>query len=332
MLLTSELESVPSLLEGVKKLLLPLTVEILPTLLHISLFLFFAGLVMFLWNVDITIFKLVLSWVGICTALYGCITAMPIIRHDSPYHTPLSLPVWHIVTGIQFLTFLALRRLAIFDYFSVETFAHFEDLAVRYGEWLVRGMRKTVEETALNSPSEIDARALLWTFDYLDEDHKLEHFFSGIPGFRSSNVVKDPFPTHAEEGKQRVFTAMTGLLDRTFSSDLLPEAVKKRRAIVCAKAVDSALTPEAFSVLNRILSRYQYRDPLVAEIAHIVRGWEIDMYRDTMSYEKATFSQIIARAQPHEVSWFNLASKSLGVPEAVLRTTPFMVTACHLPS
>ena len=111
---------------------------------------------------------------------------------------------------------------------------------------------------------------------------------------------------------------MTGLLDHTFSSDSLPEAFKKRRAIVCTKAVDSALTPEVFSVLDIILSRYQYSDPLVAEIAHIVRGWEIDMYGDTMSYEKATFSQIIAREQPHEVSWFILASKSLGVPEAVL--------------
>ncbi|KAN0140454.1 hypothetical protein V8E53_001663 [Lactarius tabidus] len=42
--------------EGVKKLLLPLTVETLPILLHISLFLFFSGLVVFLWNVNMTIF------------------------------------------------------------------------------------------------------------------------------------------------------------------------------------------------------------------------------------------------------------------------------------
>ncbi|KAH9053597.1 hypothetical protein EDB87DRAFT_1539636, partial [Lactarius vividus] len=75
--------------EGVEKFLLPRTVEILPTLLHISLFLFFAGLVVFLCNVHITIFKLVLSWVGICTALYGCFTFMPIFRDDSPYYTSL---------------------------------------------------------------------------------------------------------------------------------------------------------------------------------------------------------------------------------------------------
>jgi hypothetical protein len=41
--------------EGVEKCLLPWAVDALPTLLHISLFLFFAGLVVFLWNVDLTI-------------------------------------------------------------------------------------------------------------------------------------------------------------------------------------------------------------------------------------------------------------------------------------
>ena len=95
--------------EGVEKCLLPWAVEILPTLLHISLFLFFAGLVVFLCSVNLTIFKLVLSWVGLCTALYGCITCMPIFRHDSPYYTPLSLPVWHIVIGIPFLVYQFLR-------------------------------------------------------------------------------------------------------------------------------------------------------------------------------------------------------------------------------
>ena len=76
--------------EGGEKCLLPWTVETLPTLLHISLFLFFAGLAVFLFNADMTIFKLVLSWVGVCVDLYGCITLMPIIRHDSPYHTPVT--------------------------------------------------------------------------------------------------------------------------------------------------------------------------------------------------------------------------------------------------
>ena len=45
---------------------------------------------------------------------------------------------------------------------------------------LLQGMQKIVEETALNSASEIDTHAFLWRFDSLDEDNG---FFSCWPGF-----------------------------------------------------------------------------------------------------------------------------------------------------
>src|SRR5258708_34801453 len=234
--------------EGVEKLLLPWTVDALPTLLHISLFLFFAGLVVFLGHVNLTIFKSVLSWVGVCTALYGCVTLMPLIRRDSPYHTPLSLPAWQIVTGILFLTFRVLRRLAL-SYFSWESYVHLDNLAESYGNLLVQGMRKTIEETALKLPSAIDTRAFMWTFDSLDEDHELESFFSGLPGFRSSKVTEDPLPILTGEETWRLHREMAGLLDRTFSSDLLPAPVKERRAMLCAKAADPPQISGAFSVL-----------------------------------------------------------------------------------
>jgi hypothetical protein len=307
------------LAEGVERLLLPCTVETLPTLLHISLFLFFAGLVVFLWNVHLTIFKLVLSWVGICMAVYGCITFMPIFCHDSPYHTPLSSPVWHIVTRIPSLTFRALRRLAHLKYFSAEAYHHFDDLAKSYGKWLVQGMQKTIEETALKLPSEIDTRTFLWTFNSLDEDHELECFFSGLPGFRTSKVVNDPLPSLTEEIKVGLFTALTGLLDRTFSSDLLSEPIKNRRAMICTKAIDLAHTTEALSILNGILFKCQYYVPLVAEIAQIFRDWGISMDDDAILYAQATISKVVARVQSRNDTWYRLASKSLGVPDMVLR-------------
>ncbi|KAH9063217.1 hypothetical protein EDB87DRAFT_223880 [Lactarius vividus] len=251
--------------EGVEKFLLPWAVEVLPTLLHISLFLFFAGLVVFLCNVNITIFGLVFSWVGVCTALYGCITSVPLFCHDSPYYTPLSSSVWFVAIGIRyivsqicwwFVSSVRLRR---------PVFRRFRG---RYYELLLQGMQRAVMETALDYPSEIDTRAFMWTFDCLDEDHELERFFSGLSAFRGSKVVDDPLPNLTEEQKWKLFTGLMGLLDRTFSSDTLPEPVKNRRAIVCAKAIDPAHIPRAFSVLDRIMS-----GPLASEIVQIVRGW-----------------------------------------------------------
>ena len=308
--------------EGVEKCLLPWTVEILPTLLHISLFLFFAGLVVFLCNVNLTIFKLVLSWVGVCTGFYGCFTCMPIIRHDSPYYTPLSLPVWHILTGTRFLVYWFLR------WFNSSSVRHNWDT---YDRWLRRqrscrkslaqGMQKTAEETALKSPPEIDARAFMWTFDCLDEDHEIEGFFSALPGFRGSKVVEDPLPCLTTEEKSRLYGALDGLLSRTFSSHLLPAHIKNRRAMICAKAIDPEHTPNAFDILFRTLSQYDYTDPMAAEIAKILRGCVNDVDGNHTSYHaQLAISHVMVRTRrSYDDSWYSLASDELAIPQVVLR-------------
>ena len=303
--------------EGVDKCLLPWTVDALPTLLHISLFLFFAGLVVFLCNVNLTIFKLVLSWVGLCGALYGCMTCMPIIRHDSPYYTPLSLPVWHIVTGVLFLVYRVLRWFIGQARFLRGAYYRYLDLEESCGKSLAQGMQKTAEETALNSLSEIDTRAFMWTFDCLDEDHELEHFFSGLPGFRSSKVVNDPLPSLTEEQKLKLSEGLRGLLDRTFSSDLLLAPVKDRRALICAKAFEPEHMPNADTILIPILSKYRHPGPVATTIAKALRGCNID--EKGVLYAQFTISEIIATRQPRDDSWYNLASNALGLPETSLR-------------
>jgi hypothetical protein len=305
--------------EGVEKCLLPWTVETLPTLLHISLFLFFAGLVVFLCNVNLTIFKLVLSWVGLCTALYGCITCMPIIRHDSPYYTPLSLPTWHILTGILFFIYRFLRWFNWSVRGGYNAYYRFRALEEGCRKSLVQGMKKTAEETALNLTSGIDTRACMWIFDCLDEDHELERFFSGLPGFRSSKVVDDPLPGLTVGEKGKLDMALVGLLRRTFSSDVLPAAVKNRRAMICAKAVDPEHTPRAFNVLDAILSKYGYSGPMVTGVVEIVKAWRTDSDKGTVLVAEATLCAIIARALTRDDSWFILASTQLDIPEASLQ-------------
>jgi hypothetical protein len=305
--------------EGVEKCLLPWTVETLPTLLHISLFLFFAGLVVFLCNVNLTIFKLVLSWVGLCTALYGCITCMPIFRHDSPYYTPLSLPAWHIVTRTLFFVYRFLKWFNWSVCFRQRAFRRFKRLEETCRRSLVQGMQKTAEETALNSPSEIVSRAFMWTLDCLDEDHELERFFSGLPSFRSSNVVRDPLPSLTEEEKRKLSGALKGLLDRTFSTDLLPAPVKYRRAMICTKAGDPEYIPDAFNIFIRILFEYQNRGPLATGIAKTLRGWGNNVGETNIVSARFAISNVIATRQPHDDSWYTLASNELGFSEAFLR-------------
>ncbi|KAF8268880.1 hypothetical protein EI94DRAFT_1088295 [Lactarius quietus] len=203
--------------EGVDKSVLPWVVEALPTLLHLSLLLFFVGLVVFLWNVHLTIFKFVLSWVCVCSALYGCTTIVPFFRHDSPFYTPLT-PLARPIAVVTLKVFIKLRTyLSPLVRSCTSYFPHsggFCCSAFRrisrneHRDWL-GVVQKLIsikpEEAALKSPSEIITRAFMWTFDSLDEDQELDLFFSSLPSFCSSKVVKDPLPNLERMEKEKLF-------------------------------------------------------------------------------------------------------------------------------
>jgi hypothetical protein len=67
---------------GVKNIHVPWAIEGLPTLLHLSLFLFFGGLAIFLFNVDHEVFTYVAWWIGLFSFVYGMITPLPIVWHN----------------------------------------------------------------------------------------------------------------------------------------------------------------------------------------------------------------------------------------------------------
>jgi len=90
--------------DGVDKMGLPRAMEALPALLHLSLFLFFSGLVIFLHNVNDTVFIPVIVSIGLFSVVYICITFMPMLWHNSPYYTPLSNPASYIALVILFVT------------------------------------------------------------------------------------------------------------------------------------------------------------------------------------------------------------------------------------
>ncbi|KAH9057219.1 hypothetical protein EDB87DRAFT_1833244 [Lactarius vividus] len=311
--------------EGVERRHVQLVVEALPTLLHLSLFFFFAGLVVYLCNVNLLIFHVVLSWVIVGIAGYGWFTLMPIFRHNSPFYTPLSLPAWLIVNGVPFIIFRFLRWYTLSPDTGLHsrqspTFNRFSGLEEWFYKLLSQGMLKTAEETARNLSSEIDTRAFMWTFDSLDEDDELERFFANLPGFRSSKVVGDPLPGLTPKQKLKLFEELFGLLGRSFSSDLLPESDKHRRAIVCARAIDPTDISEALEcVLRKILSEDQHRGLQTIEFGHFVSGWGDSRDQRVVLLVQAIVSVILAKVQRRDDRWSALASRELGVPESDIR-------------
>jgi hypothetical protein len=109
------------------------------------------------------------------------------------------------------------------------------------------------------------------------------------------------------------------LLDRTFSSDSLPDKVRRQRAAVCTNAIDLVDAPEDYPrIVRRLASEDQYGPAETAEIVDFVRCWDGPKGEDS-TLVRAMLSIVVARVQRHDDSWFKLASNELGIPETVLR-------------
>ncbi|KAJ6617360.1 hypothetical protein B0H10DRAFT_2384615, partial [Mycena sp. CBHHK59/15] len=72
---------------GIERFEMTAIVEVLPMLLHLSLFLFFGGLVVFLIPVNEVVMALVGAILALFVIFYSFITILPIISLDCPYRT-----------------------------------------------------------------------------------------------------------------------------------------------------------------------------------------------------------------------------------------------------
>ena len=307
--------------EGVDKLHLPWAVKALPALLHLSVFLFFAGLAVYLFNINHTVFKVAISWIGFCTGMYMCITLMPIFRHDSPYYAPLSSLAWYLYTGIRFTLFQILSWFAIRYSFGGSFRQRAFELRRTYWEQLssLRGVEKEFEETALKAPSEIDGRALMWTYESLDEDHELEQFFAGIPGFCSSKVVDDPQSSFDRLRSWTAASAFNRFLERTWSSNLVSETIKMRRLIICVRAIDAAYHSHAAC---QILNEFFADRPALfrsVELGHSLISWGNNDDRKTTLLAQGITACVVANVPQRNERWFSLTMHHLGISEHVLR-------------
>ena len=308
--------------EGVERLHLPWAVEALPILLHLSLSLFFGGLAIYLFNIDHTVFNVVISWLGVCTCLYLCITFMPIYRHDSPYYAPLSSSAWLLYSGALSLAFRVFPWIVwrgyFAQYFSYSMWEYVGNLRRTYERWALQGITKTAEETVGTVSSEMVGRALKWTFESLYEDDELEKFFASIPGFCGSKVFDDPHRSLAQLDSWTSAQALEVFLDHSWSSNLVSEAVKQRRLVICVRAADAARLYFASEwILLRVFSGH-FRG--VLESVEMGRALTINSTNIEMGIcAQSIVASIIASVQKRDSGWFALTMDQLGVSENVLK-------------
>ena len=305
---------------GVDKFHVAWAVETLPALVHLSLLMFFAGLLVFLFNINHTVFSIIVCWVTLTSVAYVCITLMPIFWHDSPYYAPLSSTILSLYAAIPYAVFTLLKRVGIRRELGVEFYMRYAIPCGRYRDLLFGGIEKAAEETASMRSLEIDGRVLEWTVDALNEDDELEKFLGFIPGFYktySARNLQNSLPPAVHE---KISEATGQFLVRTLSLSLIPVSVTNRRFVTCLNA---AHVVGGFSLVADVLQTLSEMDwqrvPQSVDIVHFLRDWVSSKYGENTLEVQCIIAAIIPSIQERDSRWMALTQDQLGVPEEVLR-------------
>ncbi|KAJ7499733.1 hypothetical protein FB451DRAFT_1206344 [Mycena latifolia] len=200
---------------GVHRFKMRHVVEIVPQLLHVALFLFFAGLVAFLW--DINGIMTIISATILCLLLasYTGLTMLPVFYPDSPYKTPLSGVLWEIFK-----------------------MAPWPNAAQKFGT-----LANAIFEAATMPSDDLnarDVRSLSWTVRSLKDDAALEPFVEGIPDLlwgpngkrHDAGILIMPL---LERSDVRLGSRIQSMLREC--ENILHLDIRARRQIVCLKAI-----------------------------------------------------------------------------------------------
>jgi hypothetical protein len=194
--------------DGIRKFGMARAVATMPLLLHISVFLFFAGLVEFLFPTDSTVSYTTLGLVVAFALAYGILTVSPLLYLNCPYATPLSGITWRlsqffVIVGLKAAIGIeALFHNPIFKLWS-RLNQHVAELGVESWRKALKdkvevhqhrfsdGLRRSMERNAKGASPIVVPSALEWTLTALDEDKEIEKFAAGMPGLFDSHTIPD---------------------------------------------------------------------------------------------------------------------------------------------
>jgi hypothetical protein len=154
------------LYEGCERWDMPKVAEAVPGFLHVSLFLFFAGLGDSLLNINKKVALSAIVPIGVSGLLYILMIFAPIIYPQSPYQNSFSGMFWYLFQKLRGRRFR--DRGSDGEMKSVNT-------NMAQGQ-----MQLAMEETVARRCR--DVRATRWLIDNLTEDAEIEKFLSAIPG------------------------------------------------------------------------------------------------------------------------------------------------------
>ncbi|KAJ6551290.1 hypothetical protein B0H19DRAFT_1263959 [Mycena capillaripes] len=274
-------------------------VEVVPLLIHASLFIFLVGLVAFLIPVNTIVMAVSATILVILVVVYSTFTILPITHFDCPYNTPLSAVLWSFLQWIRaFPEFNGVRTgpavvektpsppLSMLDAMTRQATANSEERAAR------------------------DCRALGWTIKSLIDDDALLPFVRCIPDILVTfGTTPNPYPQYFKalirDKDVQLSLRIEGLL-RSCATGLLKDEANSKRQVACFRAMGAILMIDpTLSVIQDqalIQSAYQPQESCVYSIAELLPLVVISRYRtflsldaemrDTLSYLGSCLAQV----------------------------------------
>jgi hypothetical protein len=256
-----------------------LAVEMAPTLLHLSVFLFFIGLVIFFFTIFKTVAIVISIAVGFFGLAYFALTILPCLDHTCPYRTPMSNVWWYLQHTI-FSAAASCCRLV------VELFRNRSgpDLGARPGRlfnWseflkqiietnrlqLKDGLDGNIFQHVKTTPVDVDLRGLNWLLQLpiLGEKGELQAFVDNIP----PQILVQLSSLKAESRKKTIrdhlFDIFQGCLT---NKDKLEETERTQRLQICLDAFYQIVKPSSLPdkdpemVLQYVWSNFKHLDPV----------------------------------------------------------------------
>ena len=150
--------------EGSDGWYMPIVAEAVPGVLHVSVFLFFVGLVDFVLKINTTVGLTTAAPIGICGSFYIFTTFAPVIYPQSPYQNSFSGLIWYL--------FQTLRGR---EYKDRDGKSKSVNSNMAQGQ-----MQLAMEETV--DRIRRDAHAIRWLVENMTEDSEMELLAMTIPG------------------------------------------------------------------------------------------------------------------------------------------------------
>ncbi|KAJ7150756.1 hypothetical protein C8R46DRAFT_1229690 [Mycena filopes] len=294
---------------GLRRFNMHAVVEVIPLLLHMALFLFFAGLVAFLIPVNLAMALIAALILGIVTSVYFYFTLLPLRYLDSPYRTPLSGFFWRLFRALKHHPQLPTGGTGV------------PLPPPRRDETIVQALARAATEPSPERQAR-DQHALIWTVKSLSDDRELEPFVEAIPDILWAPNGRRYGYTHLlrnilSKPELGLYARISGLF-ASCETGLLSPAAAKRRRIICYKAVwaittvlNSAESTQAF--LRSIgawasLSSRVEDDP---ELLHFARSLEVlvqwrSFQMDKLRLEKDLQYLMDCQAGAHTLDTFDL--------------------------